>query len=243
MVHVQRVRTTLPGATVNDAIIIIAAMHGELKPLVRSWAALETREGVDGWQHPNGPVMAFCGGMGASSATRAFARARQVCEPVQLLSVGWAGALREELLPGTIVKPSTVRDLNTGEMLSAQGSGGLLLTATRVAVREEKHRLARTYDGAVAVDMEAATLARLAEAHDLRFGAIKAISDTLDEELPDMNPFVTLDGQFATRRFIAHVAVRPVHWKALARFGKQAALAAENLCAAIADEIGIERPR
>ncbi len=227
----------------NDAIVIIAAMPGELKPLVRSWAALETREGVDGWQHPNGPIMAFCGGMGANAATRAFARARQVCEPVQLLSVGWAGALREELAPGLIIRPSMVRDLNTGAMLSASGSGGLLLTSTRVAVREDKHRLARTYDGALAVDMEAAALARLAEAHDLHFRAIKAISDTLDEELPDMNPFVTAAGQFAMGRFVAHVAVRPHYWKTLARFGKQAAMAAENLCAAVADEIGIERPR
>ncbi len=227
----------------NDAIVIIAAMPGEIKPLVRSWAALETREGVDGWQHPSGPIMAFCGGMGANGATRAFARARQVCEPVQLLSVGWAGALREDLLPGATVRPSMVRDLSTGEMLSAEGNGGLLLTSTRVALREDKRRLARTYDGAMAVDMEAATLARLAEAHDLHFRAIKAISDTLDEDLPDMNPFITPTGQFAMGRFIAHVAVRPGHWKALARFGKQAALAAENLCAAIADEIGIERPR
>ena len=227
----------------NDAIVIIAAMPGELKPLVRSWAALETREGVDGWQHPSAPIMAFCGGMGAGPATRSFARARQVCEPVQLLSVGWAGALREELEPGAIVRASMVRDLNTGEMFAAEGTGGLLLTSTRVAVREDKHRLARTYDGAAAVDMEAATLARLALAHGLGFRAIKAISDTLEEDLPDMNPFVTAQGQFATARFIAHVATKPRSWSALAQFGRQAKLAAENLGAAIADEIGVDRPR
>ena len=227
----------------NDAIVIIAAMPGELKPLVRSWAALETREGVDGWQHPSAPIMAFCGGMGAGPATRSFARARQVCEPVQLLSVGWAGALREDLEPGAVVRASMVRDLNTGEMFAADGAGGLLLTSTRVAVRDDKHRLARTYDGAAAVDMEAATLARLALAHGLGFRAIKAISDTLEEDLPDMNPFVTAQGQFATARFIAHVATKPRSWSALAQFGKQAKLAAENLGAAIADEIGVDRPR
>ena len=178
----------------NDAIVIIAAMPGELKPLVRSWAALETREGVDGWQHPSAPIMAFCAGMGAGPATRAFARARQVCDPVQLLSVGWAGALREELVPGSIVRASLIRDLNTGEMYAGEGNGGMLLTSSRVALREDKHRLAGTYDGAVAVDMEAATLARLAFAHDLGFRAIKAISDTLDEDLPDMNPFITQSG-------------------------------------------------
>jgi adenosylhomocysteine nucleosidase len=227
---------------VNDAIVIVAALSGEIKPLVRSWAALETRDGVDGWQHPSASIMAFCGGMGAGPATRAFARARQVCEPVQLLSVGWGGALREELGPGAIIRASMVRDLNTGEMFAALGTGGLLLTSTRVAVREDKERLARTYDGAVAVDMEAATLARLALAHGLGFRAIKAISDTLDEELPDMNPFITSQGQFATARFIAHVATKPRYWSALSEFGKQAKLAAENLCAAIADEIGVDRP-
>lgn len=227
----------------NDAIVIIAAMPGELKPLVRSWAALETREGVDGWQHPNGPIMAFCGGMGASAAMRAFARARQVCEPVRLISAGWAGALRQDLPAGAVVSASLVRDLRTGEMLTAKGDGGLLLTAARVATRDEKQRLARTYDGAVAVDMEAATLARLAGAHNLQFHAVKAISDTLDEDLPDLNPFVREDGSFATAKFIASVAAKPRYWGVLARFGKQASLAAENLCAALADEIGIERPR
>ena len=227
----------------NDAIVIIAAMPGELKPLVRSWAALETREGVDAWQHPNGPIMALCGGMGAAAVTRAFARARQVCEPVRVISVGWAGGLLEEQLPGTVINAGAVRDLRTGEMLDATGSGGLLLTAARVAVREEKQRLARTYDGAVAVDMEAATLARLAQAHSLYFSAIKAVSDTLHDDLPDMNPFVTGEGRFATARFIARVAPQPKYWSALARFGKQARHAAENLCAIVADEIGIERPR
>ena len=227
----------------NDAIVIIAAMPAELKPLVRSWAALETREGVDGWQHPNGPIMAFCGGMGAAAATRSFARARQVCEPVRLISAGWAGGLLQEQLPGSVVNASMVRDLRTGEMLSANGSDGLLLTGARVAVREEKQRLARTYDGAAAVDMEAATLARLAQAHGLDFSAIKAVSDTLEEDLPDMNPFMQDNGTFATARFIAHVALQPKHWANLARFGKQAKHAAENLCKILADEIGIERPR
>ena len=227
----------------NDAIVIIAAMTGELKPLVRSWAALETRDGVDGWQHPNGPIMAFAGGMGAAAAMRSFARASQVCQPVRLLSVGWAGALTEELTPGALVRPAFVRDLRTGEMLQADGTSGILLTATKVAVREEKQRLGRTYDHALAVDMEAATVARLAAAHDLHFSAIKAISDTLHEELPDMNPFVRPDGSFATARFAARMALRPQHWRGLALFGRQATSAAESLAAAVADEIGIERPR
>ncbi len=227
----------------NDAIVIIAALPGELKPMVRSWAALETRNGVDGWQHPSGPIMAFCGGMGAATATRAFARAREVCEPVRIISAGWAGALREDVSAGTVIHASMVRDLRTGEMLTSDGAGGLLLTAARVAGHEEKVRLAGTYTGSVAVDMEAATLARLAGAHGLHFKVIKAISDTLNEELPDMNPYLREDGTFATGLFAARMALQPRYWKPLMQFGKQASLAADRLCAALADEIGIERPR
>lgn len=227
----------------NEAIVIIAAVPGELKPLVRSWAALETRNGVDGWQHPNGPIMAFCGGMGAAAATRAFARAREVSVPVRIISAGWAGALREELSAGAVIDASMVRDLRTGEMLAAGGEGGLLLTAARVAAREEKVRLAGTYSGSVAVDMEAATLARLAGAHDLHFKAIKAISDTLEEDLPDLNPYLRENGTFATAKFAARMALQPQYWKPLMQFGKQASLAADRLCAVLADEIGIERPR
>ena len=74
---------------------------------------------------------------------RAFGRARQVCEPMQLISAGWAGALREEMVPGAVVKASMVRDLNTGEMFAAEGNGGLLLTLR--ALRFEKRSIAWQY--------------------------------------------------------------------------------------------------
>lgn len=231
----------------NDATVLVAAMPGELKPLTRSWAALATVEGVIGFQHPSATIFAFYGGMGASAATRAFARAHQVCHPVSLYSVGWAGSLSPQIAAGKVLRPDSVRDLATGETYTCAATEwathGLLLTARRVAVREEKQRLANTYTGANAVDMEAATLARLAQANDIPFRAIKAVSDTVDEDLPDLNPFITPQGQFANARFLAHVAIRPRHWSALANFGKQAALAAANLCDSIAAELGIEKPR
>lgn len=222
-------------------------MPGELKPLTRSWAALATVDGVSGFQHPSATIFAFYGGMGAAAATRAFSRAHQVCRPVTLYSVGWAGALATEDVPGKVLRPNFVRDLATGETYACAptewATHGLLLTARRAAIREEKHRLAVTYTGARAVDMEAATLARLAQANNIPFRALKAISDTLDEDLPDLNPYITPQGQFATGRFIGHVALRPPLWSTLARFGKQASLAAANLCDSIAAELGIERPK
>lgn len=228
----------------NEAIVIIAAARGELRPLTRSWAALKSHNGVDGWQHPSRSIFALYGGMGAEAATRAFARANQICTPVFLFSVGWAGALDEELLAGDVLEATDILDTQTGEQYGlgpqldpATDNTTLLLTTQRVAAREEKLQLRARYSKAQMVDMEAATLARLALSNNIPFRAIKAISDTLHEDLPDLNPFISQMGQFRTARFAMHAAMRPQLWPVLSDFGKNASLAAKNLCNTLAREL------
>ena len=234
-------------APTNPAVVLIAAMPGELKHLTRSWAALESVEGVHGFQHPSNTIFAFHAGMGASPATRAFRRAFDVCQPTAVYSVGWAGSLRAETPAGSTHRAEAVLDVSTGETFGCAPSHwptrGVLLTGRRVADRKEKGRLAAAYPTARSVDMEAATIGRLAAARNLPFRSVKAISDTVDEDLPDLNPYITPQGQFATARFIAHVALRPPLWPELSRFGKQSALAARNLADTLAAELGIEKPR
>ncbi len=234
-------------APTNPAIILIAALAGELKPLTRSWAALESVNGVHGFQHPSNTIFAFHAGMGAGPVTRAFQRAFQVCVPTSVYSVGWAGSLRAETPAGSTFRAEAVLDLATHETFACAPSNwatrGTLLTSRRVETHADKPRLAAGYPSARAVDMEAATLARLATAHNLPFRAVKAISDEVDEPLPDLNLFITPQGQFATVRFIAHVALRPPLWPVLSRFGKNSSLAATNLAETLAAELGIEKPR
>lgn len=231
----------------NPAVILIAAMPGELAPLTRSWPALATVDGVAAYQHPSTTILAFHAGMGATHATRAFARAQQVCEPRAVYSVGWVGGLVATAHAGNVLRADAVRDLATGELFQCTPSDwathGTLLTARRVAAREHKLELASRYPDARMVDMEAATVARLAAAHGLPFRSVKAVSDALIDELPDLNPFVRDDGTFAQASFALHVAMRPRHWADVARFGKQAKLAAQNLCDSLAGELGIEKPR
>lgn len=231
----------------NPAVVLIAAMPGELAPLTRSWAALPTVGGVNASQHPSNTIFAFDAGMGAEHAIRCFRRALEVCEPRALYSVGWVGGLVESAHAGNVLRPEAVRDLATGELFTCTSTEwvarGTLLTARRVAAREHKLELATRYPDARMVDMEAATVARLAAAHNLPFRCVKAVSDALIDELPDLNAFVREDGQFAQGRFALHVALRPRHWGDVARFGKQAKLAAANLCDSIAAELGIEKPR
>ena len=78
--------------------------------------------------------------------------------------------------------------------------------------------------------MEAAAVAHAAEKYGLPFIAVKAISDDLSFELPEMNHFIR-NGQFQTRKFVLHVALRPWLWLRVIRLARNTRLASENLCA------------
>jgi adenosylhomocysteine nucleosidase len=91
------------------------------------------------------------------------------------------------------------------------------------------------------VDMEAAAVARHAARHQLPFYAVKAISDPAHANLPDFGPYIR-DGEFRTAAFIAHVALRPWYWPALARLQRHSAQATAALARELADWIAVGGP-
>ncbi len=214
---------------------IIAALPDELKPLVRGWQRVKgTAKNVSAWRRPGGSddVVAVCGGMGSAAALRAFAAA-EADGPLDLvLSVGWAGALTAEENLSHVM--SEIIDAQTGErFLLTDGERRLrVVTASRVADAAEKRRLHDSY-GAVLVDMEAAAIARLAQMRGIPMCCFKAVSDGAGAELPDINPFISAEGQLELPRFLAHVAVRPRFWGALMEMGSRGPKAAKALARTI----------
>jgi adenosylhomocysteine nucleosidase len=265
---------------------IIAALPGELKPLVRGWQH-ESRNGVDlwRWQYGQGEWIAACAGAGVDAATRAFAEAEQYGPATCVLSVGWAGALNSDFKPGLAYRVTGVIDARTGERFetadcAAREEDGrahpsrkdndaarvghpklsevghpessqvghpsvLLVTSSKVADHAEKQRLAASY-GAGLVDMEAAAVARLAEARGIPFACCKGVSDGFTDQLPDFNRFISENGKFQLFRFIVFVLVRPSHWPALIRMGENSKKAAQGIGESlldILDEEGFIRKR
>jgi adenosylhomocysteine nucleosidase len=155
---------------------IIAALPGELKPLVRDWPH-STRNGIHFWVQRNEEEewMAACAGAGQAAATRAFA-AIEDGGPIDLVfSVGWAGALTPELIPGIAHNVAGVIDSRTGERFHCDAGAGdrWLVTCPIVADEREKQRLATAYPAGL-VDMEGAGIARLALMRGIPFYSIKA---------------------------------------------------------------------
>jgi adenosylhomocysteine nucleosidase len=204
-------------------VAIIAALPGELKPLVRGWQH-ESREGVQLWRwgFDGGEWIAACAGAGVSAATRAFAAVESDRHQFDaIISTGWAGALQEQFGAGRVFRVGSVVDAKTGERFSAAGGndGCLLVTASRVADAKEKQRLAATYQAGL-VDMEAAAVARLAHMRGVPFFCVKGVSDGVGERLPDFNRFISLDGRFKLFRFVAFAILRPLYWRGLIQMGE-----------------------
>jgi len=181
--------------------------------------------------------------MGGERAAVAFREMERYASIDAVCSVGWAGGLNAGMSAASVWHIAQVIDTQTGERFStAQSLLGstewpVLATATRVADAQEKLRLAASY-GAALVDMEAATIARLALAKGIPFYCLKAVSDDMDASLPDLNPFVSADGRMRMAPFLAHVAVRPRSWAGLARLGRNSDLAAQHLADAIRAWLG-----
>jgi adenosylhomocysteine nucleosidase len=218
-------------------IAIIAAMPGELKPLTRGWRH-QRRNGVDlwRWRFDQGEWIAVCAGAGVVAATRAFAEVEKLGPVTTVISTGWAGALREELVPGQVYDVSTVIDARTGErfVTASPPTNCLLVTSSRVADTAEKRRLASTYSAAL-VDMEAAGLARLARMRGIPFYCIKGISDGYSDQLPDFNRFISPGGQFKLAPFVLFALLRPWYWHALIRMGENSREAARNIAQSLLD--------
>jgi adenosylhomocysteine nucleosidase len=210
---------------------IIAAMPGELKPLVGRWPH-GTRNSVEFWAQRDveDEWIAACAGAGQAAATRAFA-AIEDGGPIDLIfSVGWAGALHADFAPGSAWNVAGVIDVQTGERFRCDAGAGdvWLATSPRVADPKEKRRLASTYRVGL-VDMEAAAVARLAAMREIPFYCIKGVSDGIDAKLPDFNRFLAPDGKLQLGRLVLFAIPRPWYWPALLEMGENSKKAAKSI--------------
>lgn len=221
-------------------IVIIAALEREVKPLVKHWRSdrpLDDGRTLTFYESDYAAVV--CGGIGPDAAGRAAEVAITKYSPQVLISAGIAGALTPELHVGETIFPVMVIDASDSSRVETAIKNTpiattplartVLVSTAEIASAEQKQKFGKAY-AAHAVDMEAASVARVAEAHGIRFLAIKAISDEMDFELPDISRFIQ-NGNLRTPAFVIYMAIRPWLWLKVARLARNTKLASENLCA------------
>src|SRR6202035_4059463 len=213
---------------------IIAALPREVKHLVRGWQQhrLPNKTVV----YTNDFAVVACGGIGPARATLAVQAAMAMKPVTALLSVGLAGACDPSLKIGDIVYAGVVVDTQSGERYSNSQFKQVLVSAPAIASIKEKQRLYESYR-ASAVDMEAATVARLAQACNLPFQAIKAISDDATFELQELARFATHDGQFREAAFAAYAVAQPRLWSKLFQLAGNSKRAIQSLTAELESQL------
>ncbi|HSY35485.1 MAG TPA: hypothetical protein VK814_07025 [Acidobacteriaceae bacterium] len=211
-------------------IAIIAALPREIAGLVRGTVAdaALVKDGV--WLYRVEGAVVVAAGMGAERAAVAVEAALWVgAEVGMLISTGLAGGCAPGVEAGSVLEAGMVVDGGTGErFVAGLGTGVTLVTAGTIASVAEKARLAESF-GAAMVDMEAATVARLARASEVGFRAIKGVSDGYEFELSALGKFEGERGSFRTGAFAAYTAVRPWTWGKAIELGRGSAKALAGL--------------
>lgn len=223
-------------------IAIVAALEREVRPLVKHWRISEKE--YDGRRFrffENDRAVLLCGGLGPEAARRAAEAILALYRPRVVYSAGYAGALEAGLRVGEILSPARVIDATDGSSIDIPGGNCVLISYGHVATPEQKSKLWQAY-GAQAVDMEAATVGRAAEARNVAFKALKVVSDESDFKFPDTDRFVDAQGRLHEARFALFAAVRPWLWFPVIRLARNSHRAARLLCTQLS-EICADSPR
>ena len=211
-------------------IAIVAALEREVRPLVKHWHVSEKEHGGRRFRFfESDCAVLVCGGIGPESARRATEAAIVLYAPDAVYSAGYAGALDATLKVGGLVSPAQVINASDGSSIAIPGGDGILVSYSQVADREQKSKLRESYR-AQAVDMEAAAVARAAEARGVEFRVVKVISDEAGFDIPPTDRFVDSEGRLQEAQFALFVALRPWLWPSVIRLARNSNRASTVLC-------------
>jgi adenosylhomocysteine nucleosidase len=183
-------------------------------------------------------VLLAANGPGGANALGALEAAGRVATIGAILSTGFAGALAPELEVGDVFLAETVLEFNTGveypvklPECAESAARGRLVTMDSVAQdAATKARLRQI--GADAVDMETAALVRAAQARQLPFYCVRAVSDDARTSFEvDFNAARRSDGTFSGWRIAAQAGLSPRRWRHLMDLKQAGEQASRNLAA------------
>jgi adenosylhomocysteine nucleosidase len=187
-------------------------------------------------------VVVLLTGIGAAAAEAAIARSAYFASarPDVLISSGFAGALKTQFAPGTIVAPAKTRtlkdhanvdsDVAVREEAIRLGAAPIdsLITLDRlVKTAEEKEKLAFFGE---AIDMESAVVMSRFASAQVPAAALRVISDGASEDLPvDFDRCLTPQGGIRPMSLVNQLVRRPGNLPNLVRFARQSYDAAQKL--------------
>ncbi|MEW6658894.1 MAG: hypothetical protein AB1424_09560 [Thermodesulfobacteriota bacterium] len=198
------------GGALRFRLALLAALSLEVRPFLRASRARSLPGGgLPAWEFEageGGGCLALTG-MGEEAASQAARKIISLWQPEIIVSLGFGGALLPGLIPGQVVLGASFRryDPETGSLeeveapapprplgelaasLESAGlpavSGSFVSTPGIIHKERQGERLRRLAQPVL--DLETAALAAAAAAAGLPFLALRVITDTAAEEIPD----------------------------------------------------------
>ena len=216
----------------NNSLCIIGALKDEIAGIKDRMDVQEVHSAGMGtvfegtWHHQR--ILLVRSGIGRKLALQAL---DQVCHQYSvsgILSIGFAGGLVPDLRLGDLVIADTIRDIGTDiyleetDLLPVDGlwveralklsfpevlrrwRGGMVTSDKPICKPAEKRQLGKDY-AALAVDMESSALLRVALKLEIPFLSVRAISDSVDQELIDFSHCVDISGEISKVKAGWHV--------------------------------------
>lgn len=189
--------TSPPTDLAHADVGFVCALHLEVAPFLARCEKLRKYTGgrftFRGGRYGDIRIVSAESGMGFSRARSATQALIEAHTPLWVLSVGFAGALREEMKVGEIVMADSIVDTHGHEMkidlhVASDPQHGLhvgrVVTADAMIRKvDEKRELGSTLD-AVAVDMESLAVAQVCRETSTKFLCVRVISDDMSADLP-----------------------------------------------------------
>jgi adenosylhomocysteine nucleosidase len=248
-----------------DDPCLLFALGRESKSFLREFRPTQRFPGAPCWARFCGPawlsVLVLETGVGAARTERVLKWLFDTPKlgvvpyrPKLVLSAGFAGSLNADYRVGDVILASEVIDENghgvqtTWPERLPEGEWrpplhrGRIVTVSQVAATPDQKRVLADKHGAIAVDMESATVARWCAEHRMPFTTVRAISDDLDMPLSPHLLSLLRDGRVDPLWLAGSLLIRPRMIGELWRLARQTRYAAEQLGKALGELLTLTLP-
>ncbi len=213
----------------NDCIAILGAVKEEIAGIKQSMSISDhvSLGKSSAWSGMLGKqsIVLVRTGVGNKRAEDAVYQVIDRFQPGALISIGYAGAVQPGLNVGDLVIAETIMEEEGGEYFpdpdwmerarrvscsnGAKKVVGSLLSVNRVIHDPAtKKELGKNFD-VQAVEMETASIAKVAETKGRPLLSLRVISDRLDQELLDSSTFLGSDGEISSLKAGWYVLTHP----------------------------------
>jgi nucleoside phosphorylase len=233
------------GTSATPAVIVLAAMATEVRPLVRALGlAPSTSDGHRSWTGSvkGERVVVATIGIGPERAERSTSRILGAEAARRVIVAGVSGAVDPALGVADLLVPRAVVDQASGRLYQPQPSAtaprGTLLTCDALVTGSDT-AAALGASGISAVDMETAAVAAVCDRKGIPWSVYRSMSDRVADGILDATMITLLraDGRIDPLAAARMAARRPGTLRRLARLGMDTRAAVASLTRAVHDDI------